>query len=99
MPTITTLAESRASRTLREIFESGRPLTYVRTSEEQRAGNVLREAGRRLTDAGVPLWSWSLTTGLRRDGGMVETGTHDPRGVLEFIAKHSEAAIFHLMDF
>ena len=50
MPTTTTLAESRASRMLREIFESGRPLTYVRTSEEQRAGQVLREAGQ-----------WSLT--------------------------------------
>jgi len=93
------LAESRASRMLREVFESGRPLTYVRTSEEQRAGNVLREAGQRLTGAGVPVWSWSLTTGLRRDGGMVEAGTHDPRGVLEFIAAHTEPAIFHLMDF
>ncbi|MEO8373029.1 MAG: AAA family ATPase [Candidatus Solibacter sp.] len=99
MPTTTTLAESRASRMLREILQSGRPLTYVRTSEEQRAGNLLREAGQRLTAAGVPVWSWSLTSGLRRDGGTTEAGTHDPRGVLDFIVAHTEAAIFHLMDF
>ena len=29
-------AESRAAKTIREAFESGRPLTYVRTAEEQR---------------------------------------------------------------
>ena len=28
--------ESRSLRTLREIFESGRPLTYIRSAEEQR---------------------------------------------------------------
>ena len=36
-------AESRAAKMLREVFQSGRPLTYVRTAEEQRIGKVLRE--------------------------------------------------------
>ena len=40
--------ESRAGKTLREIFQSGRPLTYIRSSEEQRVGRVLREVGRAL---------------------------------------------------
>ena len=35
--------ESRAAKTVREIFESGRPLTYIRSSEEQRVARVLRE--------------------------------------------------------
>ena len=32
--------ESRAAKTVREIFESGRPLTYIRSSEEQRVARV-----------------------------------------------------------
>src|SRR6266568_4996540 len=98
--TIPPQAESRAAKILREVFESGRPLTYVRTSEEQRAGRVLREVGLRLfaPDA-IPVWTWSLTDGLHRDGHPAEPGTQDPRGALDFIAAHRDAAIFHLMDF
>ena len=92
--------ESRAARSLREAFESGRPLTYVRTSEERRAGSVLREVGQRLfAPATVPVWTWSLTQGMHRDGQPVEAGTLDARGVLDFIAAHPHPAIFHLMDF
>jgi SpoVK/Ycf46/Vps4 family AAA+-type ATPase len=100
-PTIQqTAAESRAAKILREAFESGRPLTYVRTSEEQRAGRVLREVGLRLfAPTPVPVWTWSLTEGMRRDGQPVEVGTLDPRAVLDFIDAHTGAAIFHLMDF
>src|SRR5450432_1420738 len=93
-------AESRAAKMLREVFESGRPLTYVRTSEEQRAGKVLREVGLRLfAPTPVPVWTWSLTDGMHRDGQAAEVGTHDARGALDFIAAHPDAAIFHLMDF
>jgi SpoVK/Ycf46/Vps4 family AAA+-type ATPase len=93
-------AESRAAKILREAFESGRPLTYVRTSEEQRAGRVLREVGLRLfAPTPVPVWTWSLTEGMRRDGQPVEVGTLDPRAVLDFIDGHTDPAIFHLMDF
>lgn len=97
--TISPPAESRASKILREAFESGRPLTYVRTSEEQRAGRVLREVAQRLSATPVPVWTWSLTDGLHRDGAPPEPGTQDPRGALDFIAAHADAAIFHLMDF
>ena len=93
-------AESRAAKILREVFESGRPLTYVRTSEEQRAGRVLREVGLRLfAPTPVPVWTWSLTDGMHRDGQPPEAGTSDARGALDFIAAHPDAAIFHLMDF
>ena len=92
--------ESRAAKILREVFESGRPLTYVRTSEEIRAGQVLREVALRLfAPTPVPVWTWSLTGGLHRDGHAAEPGTQDARGALEFIAAHPDAAIFHLMDF
>jgi AAA+ superfamily predicted ATPase len=84
-------AESRAARLIREIFESGRPITYVHTPEEQRVGNVLRELG--------TVWTWTLTEGLHRDGAEAEPGTADPRAVLDFIAAYPHAAIFHLKDF
>ena len=35
--------ESRAARALREIFQSGRPLSYIRSSEELRIGRLLAE--------------------------------------------------------
>jgi SpoVK/Ycf46/Vps4 family AAA+-type ATPase len=92
-------AESRAAKILREVFESGRPLTYVRTSEEQRAGRVLREVALRLSDTPLPVWTWSLTGGMHRDGHAAEAGTLDAKGALDFIAAYPDAAIFHLMDF
>jgi hypothetical protein len=90
--------ESRASKLIREIFESGRPLTYIRTSEEQRAARVLREVSERLPGA-VSVWTWSLTEGMHREGEASAAETHDPRGALDFIAAHRGAAIFHLKDF
>ncbi len=60
--------ESRAAKLLREVFESGRPLTYVRSSEEQRVGRVLREVSLRLyAPIPVTVWTWSLTQGMHRD--------------------------------
>jgi hypothetical protein len=87
--------ESRAAKILREVFESGRPLTYIRSAEEQRVGRVLREVGR----GQLPVWTWSLTEGMQRDGTAAEVGTQSPRGALDFIAAHHGAAIFHLKDF
>jgi SpoVK/Ycf46/Vps4 family AAA+-type ATPase len=81
---------------LREIFESGRPLTYVRSAEEQRIAKVLCEVAGRLS---APVWTWSLTEGLRHDGGRAEAGAESPRGALDFIASYGDPAVFHLKDF
>jgi SpoVK/Ycf46/Vps4 family AAA+-type ATPase len=88
----TPAAESRAAQTIREIFESGRPLTYIRSTEERRIERVLRELG-------LTLWTWTLTEGLRRGDEPPEPGTVSPRGALDFIAEHEEPGIFHLRDF
>jgi SpoVK/Ycf46/Vps4 family AAA+-type ATPase len=96
----TSKLESRAARTIREVFESGRPLTYVRSAEEQRVARVLAEVGIRLLASGpIPVWTWSLTEGMRHGDGPVESGTGTPREVLDFIIAHQGAAIFHLKDF
>jgi hypothetical protein len=93
----TKAAESRAAQTIREAFQSGRPLTYVRSSEEQRVGRVLREVAEELPNTAV--WTWSLTEGLRRDGRAAEEGGRTARQALDFIAAHADAGIFHLKDF
>src|SRR6266851_2211501 len=92
--------ESRAAKTIREVFEAGRPLTYIRSAEEHRAGRVLSEVGRRLGGSNpVPVWTWTLTEGMRRNDQAGEPGTQDPRQALDFIVAHQGAAIFHLKDF
>lgn len=91
--------ESRAARLVREVFESGRPLTYIKSSEEQRIARVLREVASRLdSSAPTDVWTWSLTGGLRHDGDAA-AGGETPRAVLDFIGAHGGAAIFHLKDF
>lgn len=93
-------AESRASKMIREVFESGRPLTYIHSSEEQRAGRVLSEVGLRLF-APVPtrVWTWTMTEGMRGDEQVASPGTQTARGALDFIVSHEGPAIFHLKDF
>ncbi len=92
-------AESRAAKLIREIFESGRPITYIRSSEEQRVGRLLRDVAVALSGSPVSFWEWSLTQGMRRDGWAPQPGTQAPRSALDFIASHQDAAIFHLKDF
>ena len=92
--------ESRAARTVREVFESGRPLTYVQSAEEQRVARILAEvSARQPAESALPVWTWTLTEGLRRDGQPAEAGTTTPRGVLDFIIGHGGAGIFQLKDF
>ncbi len=91
--------ESRAARTIWEVFQSGRPLTYIRSAEEQRVGRILEEVGLRRFTPPVPVWTWSLTEGLRCNGEAVQPDTRAPRHALDFIAAHPGPAIFHLKDF
>jgi len=90
--------ESRALRTLVDIVESGRPLAYIRSAEEQRVTTLLREIAGRCFSSAVPLWTWSLTEGMRRDDG---TGGEllGPRAALDFIATYDGRAFFLLKDF
>ena len=101
---------SRAARLIGEAVQSGRPLLYVHTPEEQRVARLLAEVSRSLD---LPVWTWSLTEGIRctgvpggpgfgspgRTGASAQPGTEDPRRALDFIAAHPGAAIFLLKDF
>ena len=47
----------------------------------------------------IPVWTWSMTEGLRRDGMPAEPETTDPRRALDFVIAHADAAIFQFKDF
>jgi len=92
--------ESRAARTIREIFQSGRPLTYIRSAEEHRVASILREVAQHLNNsAPIPIWTWSLTDGAHREEQPPQAGSQDPRRILDFIVDAKGPAIFHLKDF
>jgi len=94
------MSESRAAQSIRESFQSGRPLTYVHSSEEQRVVRVLEEVSRgALAAEPVPVWTWSLTEGMLRGDGTAEPGAGTAREALDFIVAYQGAAIFHLKDF
>ena len=94
------VTETRAARMIREAFESGRPITYIHSAEEQRVASVLAELSPVLLASGcTPVFTWSLTAGMCRAGQAAEAGTETPRGALDFIVDYPDAAIFHLKDF
>ena len=75
------VSNSRALTTLLEILQSGRPLVYIRSTEEGRVADLLREAGRQLRpSAPIPVWTWSLTEGLSREDEGRSSRARPPRG-------------------
>ncbi len=91
--------ESRAARELREVFESGRPITYIQSSEEMRIDKLLHAVSKRLFTPPAPLWTWSITEGMRSEDGSAAAKSASPRAALDFIAAHKERGIFLLKDF
>lgn len=99
-PTSFHAVESKSIKILRDIIDSGRPLIYIKSAEEQRIAQLLRDAAQRFFAAPVPVWTWSLTEGLRRrDGAGAGGEVLTARAALDFIAAHEEPALFHLKDF
>jgi hypothetical protein len=93
-----TASESRSLAMLRNVVAAGHPLIYLRSTEEQRIGELLREAATRFFSPAIPVWTWSLTEGMRRDDGETADALA-PRAALDFIAAHPPGAMFHLKDF
>jgi len=90
--------ESRAYTALKEMFQGGRPLVFVRTSEEGRVYALLRELADRLLPGRPPVWTWSLTAGLRHPDGRPPCMLA-PQALLDFILGQQEGGIFQLRDF
>jgi ATPase family associated with various cellular activities (AAA) len=60
---------------------------------------LLRSAASRAFAEPVPVWTWSLTEGMRLDGNVAGAEALSPRAALDFIATHRGPAVFHLKDF
>ena len=91
--------QSNALRTLREIVGSGRPLVYIRSPEEQRVSSLVREVATTFFPSPVPLWTWSLTEGMRGTDGAAGGQPLGARDALDFIVTHDGPAVFLLQDF
>jgi AAA+ superfamily predicted ATPase len=91
---------SRALASIKELIDAGRPVVYIQSPEERRVAHLLAEAAAVLFKTPVPVFTWTITEGMRQaDGSTAAPGTENPRAALDFIFSHDDPAIFHLEDF
>jgi SpoVK/Ycf46/Vps4 family AAA+-type ATPase len=81
---------------LRLLINSRNPIITVETAEEERLAHLLTAIAIELF---VPLYTWSVTTGLARMEGAPLYGTAEPEQALANIAEIRGDAIFLLKDF
>jgi hypothetical protein len=78
------------------LINSRNPIITVETTEEQRFTALLERVGDRLT---IPLYTWSVTTGLARVGGAALYNSDQPEQALANIGTIQGDGIFLLKDF
>src|SRR5258708_13704479 len=78
------------------MVNSRNPIVTVETSEELRLSGLLERVGEEL---GIPLYVWSVTTGLGRFGGAALYNSDQPEQALTTIASIQGDGIFLLKDF
>ena len=78
------------------LINSLNPIITVETTEEERLEGLLRSIAVQLV---VPLYRWSVTTGLCKLTGAPLYGTDQPEQALANIARIEDDAIFLLRDF
>lgn len=78
------------------LINSRNPIITVETSEEQRFTALLERVAERLT---IPLYAWSVTTGLARVGGAALYNSEQPEQALANIGTVQGDGIFLLKDF
>jgi AAA+ superfamily predicted ATPase len=81
---------------LRLLVNSRHPIITVETPEEERLGKMLLQVA---VELGVPLYEWSVTTGLSKYGGAPIYNTDQPDQALVNIPLLAGDAIFWLKDF
>lgn len=80
---------------LRVLLASHYPLLFVETDEEPRFLATLKEATRQLH---IPVWVWSASVGLAKDGHEPQYQTVDPRRALAFVAETTAPGAFVFTD-
>jgi len=77
------------------LLGSNHPLIFVETREETRAIGFVRAAASALD---LPVWLWSLTEGLSRDGENTQYGTESIDAAIDFIRARADRGVFVLRD-
>ncbi|MBI4258952.1 MAG: AAA family ATPase [Actinobacteria bacterium] len=80
---------------LRLLLASRYPLIVAEMQDERRFLDILRAAA---APAGLPVWVWTASRGLVRDGGDPQYGTADLRAALDSIAQVEGPGVFVLAD-
>jgi SpoVK/Ycf46/Vps4 family AAA+-type ATPase len=80
---------------LRLLIASRHTLIVAEMDDEQRFMRLLRRAAEAV---GCPVWTWSVTHGLARDGMDPQVGTTDPRKALDFIGSLPDPGVFVMAD-
>ncbi|MDH5615303.1 MAG: AAA family ATPase, partial [Acidimicrobiia bacterium] len=77
------------------LLASQYPLLLVEAQEEQRLLDIIRQAADRLD---LPVWTWSATRSLAKDGHHTQYQTIDPHVALEFVGELSGPGVFVFTD-
>ncbi|MEZ5116565.1 MAG: AAA family ATPase [Candidatus Nanopelagicales bacterium] len=83
------------SNDLRGLFASHHGLIVADVREESRFLAEVRDAAASLQ---YPVWTWSVTRGLARDGMGAQTNTVDPRGALGFVRDVRAPGVYVFLD-
>ncbi|MDP1570149.1 MAG: AAA family ATPase [Vicinamibacterales bacterium] len=82
---------------IKTLVRSMHPLVVIETVEEERVDALLAAVAR---DLELPLFTWTITTGLAREGATTLPihGTADPLVLLKHLRSLTVRGIFHLKD-
>lgn len=83
------------ARDLRLLLASRHPLIVARMDDEARFMAFARRAADLLT---YPVWTWSVTRGLARDGKPSQLDTADPKKALGFVRELQDPGVFVFHD-
>ena len=80
---------------LQVLLASQYPLIYAEARDEERLMAMVRRAA---TAAGAPVWTWSVTRGLARDGMEAQYQTQDPARAFDFVDATTGPGVFLFAD-
>jgi SpoVK/Ycf46/Vps4 family AAA+-type ATPase len=90
------MADQDPRKELALLVNSDYPIIYMETWEEARATEILALVAQ---DLGVPLYVWTVTSGLARMGGAPIYNTDEPGQALATVSSVTGNALFLLKDF
>jgi ATP-dependent 26S proteasome regulatory subunit len=82
-------------RDLRLLLASRHPLIVARMEDETRFMSFARRAAEL---CGYPVWTWSVTLGLAREGNASQVGTQEPKEALAFVRQLQAPGVFVFHD-